>query len=84
MKTTLILDEDVHDRVRKVASRLNKPIKTVVNEALRAGLNALDEKRVAPRPYHTDARPLGLRKGCSLDNVQELLAQVEGEEAFAR
>lgn len=80
MRTTLALDEDVHDRARAVAGKLNKPFKSVVNEALRVGLMEMEEP-AACRPYRTEARRMGLRDGCSLDNVQELLAQAEGEDA---
>jgi hypothetical protein len=50
----------------------------VVNEALRAGLNAV-EKPVRARPYRTRPHKLGLKEGRNLDNVGELIAQVEGE-----
>ena len=51
----------------------------VVNEALRAGLHVV-EKPAQARPYHTQPRKLGLKAGRNLDNIQELIAQVEGEE----
>lgn len=79
MRTTLTLDEDVADRTRALAKRLNKPFKAVINEALRLGL-AQVEKPAERRPYRTKAHPMGLREGYSLDNVQELLAQIEGED----
>jgi len=81
MRTTLALDEDVHDRARAVASRLKKPFRAVVNEALRVGLRLLGEKPADHRPYRTEPRPMGLREGYALDNIQELLAQAEGEDA---
>jgi hypothetical protein len=78
MRTTLSLDEAVLERARAVASKLHLPFKTVVNEALRLGLNEV-EKPAKQRRYRTPARALGLRKGYSLDNIQELLAHSEGE-----
>jgi len=51
----------------------------VINEALRTGLNHL-EKPTKRRPYRTKPHAMGLRKGYSLDNIQELLAQAEGED----
>jgi len=79
MRTTLTLDDDVLDRARHLASRLRSPFRRVVNEALRAGLEVV-EKPAQARPYHTRPRRMGLKAGRCLDNIQELLAQVEGEE----
>ena len=79
MRTTLAIDDDVLDRARAVATRLHTPFRRVVNEALRAGLLAV-EKPAKRRPYRTLPHKLGLRPGRSLDNIQELLAQIEGED----
>jgi hypothetical protein len=79
MRTTLVINDDVIDRARAVAAKLRKPFKTVVNEALRAGLDAV-ERPARQRRYKTKPSPMGLRPGRQLDNVQELLAQIEGED----
>ena len=80
MRTTLTLDEDVGNKARDLAKKLDRPFKAVVNDALRRGLDEL-ERPVKPRRYRTRPRPMGLRSGFGLDNIQELLAQVEGEES---
>lgn len=80
MRTTLSLDDDVLDRARQVAAKLRMPFKTIVNEALRAGLERV-EQPAKQRPYTTEPHAMGLRPGRNLDNVQELLAQVEGEDS---
>ena len=79
MRTTITIDDDVIDTARSVAEKLHAPFRRVVNEALRAGLQAVKEPAQS-RPYHTRPRKLGLRAGRSLDNIQELLAQIEGED----
>jgi hypothetical protein len=79
MRTTLTLDPDVAAKVRKGAARLGKPLKEVVNMALRAGLDAV-LKPPAAKPYRTRGRQLGLGRGLSYDNVSELLARAEGED----
>jgi hypothetical protein len=77
MRTTLTLDDDVAVRLRAAAR--DRPFKVVVNEALRAGLRAL-EAAVPPRtPYLTRGFDLGPSLVGSLDNVEEVLARVEGE-----
>jgi hypothetical protein len=79
MRTTLSIDEDVLEKARKTAGRLHLPFKTVVNEALRRGLAEV-EKPAMQRRYRTTPRDMGLQPGFSIDNVQEVLAQAEGED----
>ncbi len=79
MRTTLSIDDDVIERARAVAAKLRKPFKTIVNEALRAGLDQV-EQPAKRRRYKTEPHAMGLRPGRNIDNVQELLAQIEGEE----
>lgn len=51
----------------------------VINEALRAGLDHA-EQPLKRRPYQTKPHAMGVRSGRNLDNIQELLAQIEGED----
>lgn len=80
MRTTLSIDNDVLERARRLATKLRKPFKTVVNEALRSGLSGM-EGRARQRPYRTEPHAMGLRRGYDLDNIQELVSQLEGEGA---
>jgi hypothetical protein len=79
MRTTLNIDDDVLDRARSIAARRKTPFRTVVNEALRVGLASV-EAPAQSRQYRTKPHKMGLRPGRNLDNIQELLAQVEGED----
>ena len=79
MRTTLTLDNDVIEQAKAIADKIGAPFKKVVNEALRIGLKQV-EKPIESRPYRTDAHPMGLRVGRNLDNIQELLAHIEGED----
>jgi hypothetical protein len=78
MRTTLTIEDDVLDRARALAAKLHSPFRRVVNEALRAGLQAV-EAPAQVRPYQTRPRKMGLKMGRSLDNIQELLGQIERE-----
>jgi hypothetical protein len=80
VRTTLNLDDDVLERARAVAGKLRSPFRTVVNEALRKGLASV-EAPAPRRPYRTRPHRMGVRAGRNLDNVQDLLAQVDGEGA---
>ena len=79
MRTTLTLDGDVLDRAREVAARLQAPLRRVINEALRIGLSEV-ERPALRKPYRTSPHAMGLRGGFCLDNIQEVIAQAEGED----
>jgi hypothetical protein len=79
MRTTVTLDSDVAQEL-KALSKEGRPMKQIINEALRLGLPHL-KKPAACQPYRTRPHKMGLRPGHNLDNIAELLAQVEGEDA---
>jgi hypothetical protein len=79
MRTTLTLDDDVAAQLKAVVRTRRRPLRTVVNDALRAGL-AVIEKRPGKRSlYRTDGFDLGPSLVGSLDNVEDVLSRVEGE-----
>ena len=78
MKKTVVIDEDIRNRAETLARQRGVGFDTVVNEALRAGLQKIAEPPVA-RPYRTESHPMGLHAGYNLDNIQELLSRIEGE-----
>jgi Bacterial antitoxin of type II TA system, VapB len=79
VRTTLTLDDDVIQKAKKAAAKSGQPFRQVVNAALRAGLDII-AKPAETAPYQTKAHKMGLRGGKSLDNIQELLAHIEGED----
>lgn len=79
VRTTLTLDPDVAAKARKGAAKLHRPFKEVVNAALRVGLDEILSPPSA-RPYRTQPRQMGLRRGFSYDNISELIAAAEGED----
>ena len=79
MRTTITIDNDVLERARAISAKLRTPFKTVINEALRAGLDHV-EQPAKRQGYETKPHAMGLKAGRNIDNIQELLAQVEGED----
>ena len=79
MRTTLTIDDVVLDKAKAVAAKLRAPFRHVVNEALRTGLQTVDDAARA-RPYRTRPHKMGLKAGRNLDNIQALLSQIEGED----
>lgn len=78
MRTTLTLDPDVAAKARRATAQTGLPFKTVINQALRVGIEGVLVPPSA-RPYHTMPRPMGLKPGLSYDNIAELLAVSEGD-----
>ena len=79
MRTTLTIDDDVLDEARSVAKRIKAPFRRVVNDAIRAGLKTVERPAMA-REYRTEPRRMCLKEGQNLDDIQGLLAQIEGED----
>jgi hypothetical protein len=80
MRTTLTIDDDVLDKAKAIALKLGAPFRRVVNEALRIGLQMVEETPPQTQPYHTRPHKMGLKAGRNLDNIQALLSQIEGED----
>ena len=80
MRTTLSIDDNVTERARAVAVKLSTPFKTILNEAFRASLDQVEQQAKQCR-YKTKPHKMGLRHGRNIDNIQELLAQIEGEDS---
>lgn len=79
MRTTLTLDDDVAALLKRVAAKHKGSFKEVVNQALRLGLTTVTAQ--PPRAaFHTTGFDLGPSLVGSLDNVEEVLARVEGED----
>ena len=77
MRTTLTLDDDVAAKL-KAASK-GRPFRAVVNDALRAGLAALEKPVPRRQRYRTRGFDLGPSLIGSLDNVEDVLSRAEGE-----
>jgi hypothetical protein len=80
MRTTLSIDDDVLEKAKAAAAKRRLPFRTVINEALRAGLRTMATPPDAVT-YQTKPHKLGLKAGKDLDNIQDLLAQIEGEDS---
>lgn len=78
MRTTLSLDDDVAARIEQLRQALDKPLKELVNEALRRGLAGIHELP-RPAPYRTQPVDLGRCRLPNVDDVASALAAAEGE-----
>ena len=80
MRTTLTIDDDIARQLKEIVHRSGRPFKTVVNEALRAGI---ENNRVADvrKPYRLEPVAMGEVTGSfNLDKALELADHLEDEE----
>jgi len=77
VRTTVDLDPDVDARLRALARERGVPLRTVINDALRAGIQPAV---AAAPPYTLPSRPLGVRPGIDLDKSLRLAGELEDDE----
>ncbi|HEY7793226.1 MAG TPA: hypothetical protein VIA10_04380 [Gaiellaceae bacterium] len=78
MRTTLTIDDDVAVRLERLR-RDGRTLKEVVNEALRAGLDALEETKARPREQYTTPMDLGAPL-VPVDDISAVLDLLDEEE----
>jgi hypothetical protein len=79
VRTTLTLDDDVAIRLERERRKRRVSFKDVVNEVLRAGLDALAAPKRRSDRFRTKGFSLGSSLVGSLDNIEEVLSRAEGE-----
>lgn len=79
MRTTLTLDNDVADLARAIAEKSGRAFKEIINDALRRGLPDMKQPTRLP-PYRTKPHRMGPPL-MPLDNIQEVLSRIEGEDS---
>lgn len=75
-RTTLTLDDDVAAKLTTEAHKSGRPMRAVVNDALRAGLEK--SSAAAREPFQVRASEMGLRPGLSIDHIAGLIEDLEG------
>lgn len=80
MRTTLTLEDDVTVRLERERRKRHVSFKTLVNQVLRAGLDALHAPERNRKPFRTQGFDLGPSLVGSLDNIEEVLSRSEGED----
>jgi hypothetical protein len=83
MRTTLTIDDHTVALLKEIAHQSGKPFKQVVNEALRLGINQLEN----PEPQAYRLRPASLgspRAGVDVDKALHLAADLEDEALAAK
>lgn len=81
MRTTLTLDPDVAKLLEAEVHRARKPLKQVVNAALRRGLGS---PRPRAKPYRTRVHEAELAPGIDRGRLNALVDELEVEAALSR
>ncbi len=79
MRTTLTLDEDVGERLRETAHRERKPLRAVVNEALRLGLGLRARAVMEVEPFEVRTFRSSFVGGIDEGRLNQLADQLEAE-----
>ena len=83
VRTTLTLDPDVAKLIEDAAAEQRKPIKQVVNEALRRGLLPRDPNRT-PKRYRVKPHRTSLLPGIDPESFNKLTDELEDDAVAAR
>ena len=81
MRTTLILDDGLYERIRKIAAERGDTLTAVTEDLLRAGLAARAASKKSARPALPVFHGTGVVPGIDLDRTGTLIA-AEDEEAY--
>ena len=79
VRTTLTLDRDVAEGLKKEMRRTGRGLKATINEALRRSFRMMGKP---PRPPRFEVRPhaFGVQPGIDLDRINQLVDELEAEE----
>jgi hypothetical protein len=84
MRTTLTLDEDVADKLKREAERRGVSFKYVVNEALRHGLAAREGSVPRTRAFRVQVFDSAFRRGIDPMKLNQLSDEIELEGTAAK
>ena len=83
MRTTLTLDDDVADKLKRLAEQRRVPFRSVVNELLRRALAGQGTRR-RPEPFRVETFTSAFRPGVDPVKLNELSDELEAQRALER
>lgn len=82
MRTTLSLEPDVAERLKRRMASEKATLKQVVNDALRRGLSVETPK--PSKPFHVVAHSFGFRPGIDIHKLNQLADDLETQAMAAK
>jgi hypothetical protein len=76
VRTTLTLDRDVAERLKKEMRRTGQGLKAIINDTLRRGLRIAGRPPRPPR-FEVRSHAFGVKPGIDLDRLNQLVDELE-------
>lgn len=83
MRTTLTLDDDIADKLKRLAEQRRVPFRSVVNELLRRALSG-QGPRCRPEPFRLETFTSEFRPGVDPLKLNQLSDEFEAQRALER
>ena len=77
MRTTLTLDDNLLQNLKKKAVEYNIPFKTIVNQTLQRGLEVMEAAPKLEKKYKTQGRSLKAKSGYDLNKLGQIIDEME-------
>jgi len=78
VRTTVDISDDVLIELKRVAAERRRPLRELIEDAIRASLAKQAEQQQAESVRVLTFRGRGVQRGVNLDNMRELLDIMEG------
>jgi hypothetical protein len=82
MRTTLTLEDDLVQQLRRLAGNMGLSFKEIVNRTLRKGLHDGDTSTEKLEPFVIKAKACGFQPGVDLRRLNQLYDQLELEDSL--
>jgi hypothetical protein len=79
MRTTLTLDDDIAEQIKRLRRERDASLKAIINEVLRAGLRSMSAPLPRRKPFRTEPITGVTPLLSNFDNVAEVISIAEGE-----
>jgi hypothetical protein len=83
VRTTLTLDDDVADKLKRLAEQRRVPFRQVVNDLLRRALSGQGPRR-RPEPFQVETFTSAFRAGVDPQRLNQLVDELEAQRALER
>jgi hypothetical protein len=84
VRTTIVLDDDLAERLQDIAHKRRESFRQVVNETLRRGLSGPAARASRSAPFRTDTFESPFRAGIDAQRLNQLVDDLEIERGSGR
>jgi len=77
MRTTIVIDDDLAEKLQDAAHKRRESFRTVVNETLRRGLSAQAPRPARKQPFRADTFSSAFRTGVDPLRLNQLVDDLE-------